>query len=252
MRLVSLNTWKAEGDHPRRLRAMAVGLQAMAPHVVALQEDLRTADGQIHTAQTLAHALGLPLHALPARAKRRRVGKVWVDSTAGLAVLSRRPVREQRALVLPQDPRDGERLAQCLRLEGEQEDWWLVNLHLSHLPDRADLRRAQLGVVLEALDRWAGAAPVVLCGDFNAAPQDLEIAGCVHPRGPLVDVFGGRTKCTHRTPEGAARDLDHIFLRMPAAAPAVAVHAATVVLDRADAHGVLPSDHFGVCADLSL
>ena len=49
-------------------------LAALAPDVVALQEDLRTADGQTHTAQTLARALGLHLHTLPARAKPRRVG----------------------------------------------------------------------------------------------------------------------------------------------------------------------------------
>ncbi len=252
MRLVSLNTWKGEGDLPRRLRAMVDGLAALAPDAVALQEDLCTADGQTHTAQTLARALGLHLHTLPARAKPRRVGTAWVDSTAGLAVLSRRPVLEQRALTLPQDPRDGERLAQCLRLTGVESDWWLVNLHLSHLPDRPDLRRDQLGLVLDAMDRWAGSAPVVLCGDFNAAPHDLELAAWVQPRGPLADVFGGRAKCTHRTPEGEARNLDHIFVRVTAATPAVAVHAAAVVLDRSDARGVLPSDHCAVCADLSL
>jgi endonuclease/exonuclease/phosphatase family metal-dependent hydrolase len=67
MRLVSLNTWKAEGDYVRRIDAMAAGLSALSPDVIALQEDLRTADGLTHTALALARALGLQLSWVPAR-----------------------------------------------------------------------------------------------------------------------------------------------------------------------------------------
>jgi endonuclease/exonuclease/phosphatase family metal-dependent hydrolase len=38
MRIVSLNTWKKEGDYSRRLPLMRDGLAAMAPDVVCLQE----------------------------------------------------------------------------------------------------------------------------------------------------------------------------------------------------------------------
>lgn len=251
MRLVSLNTWKAEGDYPSRVRAMAEGLAALSADVIALQEDLRTADGLAHTALALGRALGMHLSWVPARAKPRDVGLRRTMTTAGMAVLSRQPVLEQRVIGLPQDARDGERVAQCVRLAGEGGDWWLVNLHLTHLPDRADLRRAQLQEVLDAADRWEGTRPVVLCGDFNAAPEDPEIADWLQPRGPLGDVFAGRPKVTHHTEAGVALNLDHIFVRTAEGTPPVAVRSAAVVLDRPDAHGVLPSDHFGVCADLS-
>ena len=252
MRLVSLNTWKAGGDYPRRVRAMADGLAALSADVIALQEDLRTTDGLTHTALALGRTLAMHLTWVPARAKPRDVGLRRTMTTSGLAVLSRQPVLEQRVIGLPQDARDGERVAQCLRLAGEGGDWWLVNLHLTHLPDRADLRRAQVQEALDGVDRWAGTRPVVLCGDFNADPEDADIALWLHPRGPLGDVFAGCPKVTHHTEAGVARNLDHIFVRTADGAPPVAVRSAAVVLDRPDAHGVMPSDHFAVCADLSL
>jgi endonuclease/exonuclease/phosphatase family metal-dependent hydrolase len=252
MRLVSLNSWKAEGNYPARLRAMVEGLAALAPDVVALQEDLRTWDGQTHTARTLARALGMQLSWVPARAKPRKLGPRRVMSTAGLAVLSRAPVLEQRVLNLPQDDRDGERLAQCLRFRGNAGDWWLVNLHLCHLPDRADLRRAQLAHVLAALDTWAPVRRTVLCGDFNAEPDDPEMAASLWPNGPLSDAFAGRSKVTLRTGTGPGLNLDHILLRAKRGAGALEVSHAGVALDQPDAHGTLPSDHFAVFADLML
>lgn len=248
MRLVSLNTWKAEGDYPRRVEAMAQGLAALQADVIALQEDLRTADGLTHTARALARALGMQLSWVPARPKQRRVGLRRTLTTSGLAVISRQPVLEQRVLALQEDARDGERVAQCVRLPGPAGDWWLVNLHLTHLGDRADLRRQQLEAVLRMMDEVACAQAVVLCGDFNAGPDDAEIAGPLL-RGALRDAFAGMPKVTHVDAAGIERNLDHILFR-PAEGWAVDVGSATVVLDRPDRTGVWPSDHRGVSADL--
>jgi endonuclease/exonuclease/phosphatase family metal-dependent hydrolase len=252
MRLVSLNTWKAEGDYPRRIHAMAEGLLALDADVVALQEDLRTSDGLTHTALVLAQSLSMHLAWAPARLKQRQVALRRTATTSGLAVLSRQPVLEQQILALPEDPGDGERVAQCVRLSGDGGDWWLANVHLTHLPDRADLRRAQLQAVLSGLDGWAGDQPAVLCGDFNAAPGDPEIAACLPPHGPWTDAFAGRIKVTHIAASGQPCNLDHIFLRARAGDKPPAAGSATVALDRPGALGVVPSDHFAVCADLSL
>ncbi|MBA4261171.1 MAG: hypothetical protein C0443_03885 [Comamonadaceae bacterium] len=251
MRLVSLNTWKAEGDYPQRVRAMVDGLSALSADVIALQEDLRTADGLTHTALALGRALSMHLSWVPARAKPRRVGQHHTLTTSGLAVLSRRPVLEQRVLELPQDERDGERVAQCVRLPGAAGEGWLVNLHLTHLPDRADLRRAQLEVVLQAMGGLAAERPLVLCGDFNAEPGDPELAGFLQPGGPLVDVFAGRPKVTHLAASGQAFNLDHVFLRTMEAKRPFELGDARVALERPDQHGVMPSDHFAVCVDLA-
>ena len=251
MRLVSLNTWKGEGDYPRRVRAMIDGLAALTPDVIALQEDLRTRDGLTHTALDIARALHMHLSWVPARPKARTVGLRHAASTSGLAVLSRLPVTAQRVVALPEDSRDGQRLAQCVMLPVESGDCWLVNLHLTHLPDRADLRRSQLEHVLLALDGFAPGEPAVLCGDFNAAPDDPELSGFLQPEGPLVSVFAGQDKTTHWSAQGQALDLDHIFLHIGARrSPGTANHA-RVVLDEAGQQGVFPSDHRAVCVDLA-
>jgi endonuclease/exonuclease/phosphatase family metal-dependent hydrolase len=250
VRLVSLNTWKADGDYPRRVGAMTAGLAALSPDVVALQEDVRTSDGLTHTALTLARALSLQLSWAPARPKYRNVGLRRTLTTSGLAILSRQPALEQRVLALPEDARDGERIAQCVRLPGCAGDWWLVNLHLTHLPDRADLRRTQLEAVMQAVGDLARDQPVVLCGDFNAGPVDPEIARFLAPDGSLVDAFAGRSKVTRVTEAGLAFNLDHILLRRAHGRPPFEVSDARVALDRPGADGVMPSDHFAVCADL--
>lgn len=250
LRLVSLNTWKGEGDYPARLRAMATALAALNADVIALQEDLCCEEGGLHTAGALARALGLHLSTVPARRKPRRINGRDQDSSSGLAVLSREPAREQRVLALPQDARDGERVVQCVRLTHGRGHWWLINLHLTHLSDRADLRRAQLDTVLGALGDAAGREAVVLCGDFNAAPGDPEIGAFLLPHGPLRDAFGDQPKATHRDSAGAAFNLDHIWVHTGREAPPPTVRHAAVVLDRPDASGVMPSDHCAVCADL--
>lgn len=247
MRLVSLNTWKAEGDYPRRVQAMAQGLATLSADVIALQEDLRTADGLTHTALALARALGMQLSWVPARPKLRSVGLRRTPTTSGLAVLSRQPVLEHRVLALPADERDGERVAQAVRLPALHGGGWLVNLHLTHLADRADLRRQQLK---EALD-WAAAlapgGPVLVCGDFNAPATAFPT---VSTGNSLSDAFAGRSKVTHVTAEGEALDLDQVMVCQPRSAPSWRVRDPRVVMDTPGSQGVMPSDHFAVCVDL--
>lgn len=249
MRLVSLNTWKGDGDYPRRLKAMVKGLASLSPDLIALQEDVRTDDGRIHTAQTLAQALGLYLIWLPARAKHRQVGPHMEASTSGFAVLSREPILEQRVLTLPDDPRDGQRLAQCVQLPWALGGGWLINLHLTHLPDRPELRQAQLWHVVNELSVWAADERWLLCGDFNAGPADPEIAVCLWPNGPLNDVFSGVHKLTHVDAKGRGVNLDQIFWRAPPGR-GLTVHRAWVALDQPDENGARASDHSAVCADL--
>ena len=87
MRIVTLNTWKNEGDYPRRLALMRDGLAELAPDLVCLQECFANAGHD--TAAWLAAELGLDCHAAPARAKVRRHMGQDLQSTSGLAILAR-------------------------------------------------------------------------------------------------------------------------------------------------------------------
>jgi exodeoxyribonuclease-3 len=120
----------------------------------------------------------------------------------------------------------------------------------------------------------AGGAPVVLCGDFNVAPQDRDIHDparwdgaimCSEPeraalRGAvacgLVDAFralhpepGFFTWWDYRQlafPEDRGLRIDHIYL-----APALADRCVEASIDRSARKGVQPSDHAPVVIQLA-
>jgi endonuclease/exonuclease/phosphatase family metal-dependent hydrolase len=231
LRIVTLNTWKNEGDYRRRLELMAEGLAALSPDVVLLQEVF--AGGGCDTAASLARRLGMHVSCFPARLKRRQHLGRQVLSTSGLAVLSRSRAACQ-VLPLSSHPLDGERIAVRADLAGGLR---VLNLHLSHLGgELGDALRAQQ--LREALN-WAKAdwtGNLVVGGDLNAPAHDAclaELWACM--RRPLE--LGS-------TLHGAGPAIDHLVLL---GAPTSLRHR---VLTEADETGVRPSDHCGVLLEL--
>ena len=250
LRLVTLNTWKCDGHYAQRLQAMATQLKALAPDVVALQESFASANGQHDTARHLAQALGMERVLAPARQKRRECDGQAMDSSSGLAVLSRWPITRHEVLALPATPDDGERLALLCQLDTPHRPLTVASIHLTHLPQAHALRQTQLRSVMQHPWLHLPDQAAVVCGDFNANLQAEECRGFVAPLGEWLDVAGmaGLThKVTCPTPEGGGLDLDHVLSR--ADAP-VRWHSAQLALNQPDpASGVMPSDHLAVCVD---
>lgn len=238
MRIVTLNTWKCDGDYPRRLTRMSTGLAALAPDLVALQEVFIAPDLGGDTAAFLAQALGMHKAVLPLRRKQRLVEGRSVESWSGLAVLSREPILAQRVITLPSDPRDGERAALAVDLAWEGLRIILVALHLTHLGDAAPLRRRQWERIVAAT---ADVPTVLAAGDFNATADsfldDGRFQDCRRHLGlvPRPTLVGG----------GASDCLDHIFFSGGGALVPVGCHDAMTApnLDAA------ASDHCAVFAD---
>lgn len=174
MRLVTLNTWKGDGEYSLRLADMAAGLAALRPDVVTLQEALVAPAAGHDTAGTLAARLNMAAAALPLRHKPRSVEGQTVRCTSGLAVLSRWPVSSQRQVPLTTDPSDGERPALIAELDVGGRAVTVACLHLTHLRDADELRRRQWHEVLAALPRDR---PVVVAGDFNAPIEAFGLSG---------------------------------------------------------------------------
>lgn len=212
LRIVSLNTWKCEGPYRQRLGVMSATLRDLQPDVVMLQEAFASETGGADTAAQLAQALGLVATVAPARRKPRWFEGAEVDSSSGLALLTRQPPREQHVLALPADPRDGERIAQVVRLLHGGRALWLAHLHLTHLPDASALRSRQLGTVLSFCQTRAAGTRWVLGGDFNAGPGQAEFDGLLRPPWGLVQPWTHGPKITHRSDDGRALDLDHLLL----------------------------------------
>lgn len=245
MRIVTLNTWKNEGDYARRLGLMARGLQALGPDVVCLQECF-AAQG-FDTACALGKALGLFVAAQPARSKIRPHAGRPTLSTSGLAILSRWAAAGEERLALASDPRDGERIAQRLDLVTPAGGLRLLNLHLTHLrgPEGDRLRRRQLEDALA----WAGeghGGSLVVTGDLNAGSRDPALQAL----GPALDHDMPPTLLGPR--EGADADgrpaIDHAVLARPVG---WRVTGRARVLDGVDSEGWRASDHAGVMLDLA-
>lgn len=239
LRIVTLNTWKNEGDYARRLPLMRDGLAALASDVVCLQECF-VAEG-FDTAAWLAGELGFAQHAAPARGKPRRHDGRDLFSTSGLAILVRgAAVSAQRAL--SSHPVDGERIAQRLDLVSQGRPLRILNLHLTHLRNASELRARQLA---EALD-WASAdiaGGLVVAGDLNATAADSALAPLgLEPRPATLQ--GARVG--PEAPRGMA--IDHcVLLRAGPWREAGSLRGC----DTPDADGWFPSDHAAIGVELT-
>lgn len=229
MRLLTWNVWKNSPPYETRVRIIAAEIAAADPDIVLLQEAF--VGGGADTARDLGRALGLVATAAPARLKRRPHGGAMVDSTNGLAILSRRPVDFNRVVALPAHPDDPDRIAQIVRVGALV----VVNVHLTHLAGADALRRGQ---IVHLLDRLPEDKPTVVAGDLNAepegwAPRTLREAG--------FHDLAEAAPC----PTCGGRRIDFLLCR------GLPVQGATVraVGDR-PIHGIDGSDHVGVLAEL--
>lgn len=239
MRIVTLNTWKNEGDYRRRLQLMGDGLLALAPDIVCLQECF-AADG-VDTAGRLASELGFVAHLAPSRRKVRTHQGRDLGSTSGLAILARAQGVADR-LDLATHPADGERIAQRLDVEFEGRPLRVLNLHLTHLRGAQALRAQQLAEALA----WAGeglTGGLVVAGDLNAQAVDAALAPL--RLGPRPGTLQGAR--IGDGPVGLAA-IDHCVLHWPGPwREAADVRG----LDTPDAEGWYPSDHAAVGLDLA-
>ncbi len=161
-----------------------------------------------------------------------------------------------------------DRSAGRVRVQIEGTSLSFVNLHLHHEVPDAAIRAEQVGRLVDWLGADPGAgggsgpgrpAAEIVVGDFNADPAEPAYARMVAAgfRSALLEANGAEPAVTWPSGlEGPAIDtdgdpscLDYIWLR-----GTVSVEAARVVFDRpaADDPGLLPSDHFGLCARLRL
>jgi endonuclease/exonuclease/phosphatase family metal-dependent hydrolase len=179
----------------------------------------------------------------------------WLMCGSGLGALSRLSVLETDRLSLPCDPADGERVAQLLAFDWDGQLLLVVNLHLSHLRGRDDLRRDQMRTLFDHpwFEReWQAR---LIAGDFNTIPSGLpalfDVATGWHSRDSYITGGGDEARATVPVdaPPGEGFCVDYIIsiARQPGAHPEFR-DTAIVLADPTD--GVYPSDHRGVMVDL--
>jgi len=252
LKVATFNTWNCQGRFDCRQPLMVEGLRALDADVLLLQEVFSQAPGGFDFGRCLAQDLGLHIASVPARKKLRKFNKTPLLSHSGLAVLAKTPVRPVTTVPLPEDRHDGERLGQIARLDWQGLNLVIANVHLSHLADADDLRRRQLMALLGRVP--VGYDLLVLGGDMNMDTAHADLAKLRQDYGFAQAAFGpgAHPQSTLNPiarvgPHGGV--IDHLFVKA-AADHRVCAHA-RLALDEADPkHGIFPSDHKGLVAEV--
>lgn len=246
-RIVSINTGKGDGAYRRRIELLGSGLSALQPDLVLLQESLKSADGNLDTTQQLADRLAMHPSYVPARFKGREVEGAWHDTWSGMGLLSRSVPDAVVPVVLPQDERDGDRIALVARFG----DLAIANLHLTHLrgEDASLLRRKQIETLLSS-EMLLTAKRVLIGGDFNTPLAGIRDLLSSIGDWTAIDAFGDqlidRATVPVTRPMSEGYCIDFIFALIRDGEPIPAFIDSRVVLGEADEGGVYPSDHRGI------
>jgi endonuclease/exonuclease/phosphatase family metal-dependent hydrolase len=179
-----------------------------APDVVALQElDVgRSRSGWIDQAQSIARHLEMEFHFHPALSIE--------EELYGNAVFSTLPLRLIRAERLPEPSGLGQlepRGALWVAIEIGDAEVQIINTHLGLLPGE---RRVQAQALLggDWIGGMEGAAPKILCGDFNALPSSRVYRSLsAHLRDAQKTLHEQRPSRTYFGRYPTAR-IDHVFV----------------------------------------
>ncbi len=257
-RLLSINTWKGEGSYDWRMQMMARDLYALEPDVICLQEAVRTVDFQIDTAGYLADILEMEKIYAPARLKSRDIEKFEFLCHSGLAILSTTPIDRHWLTSMPTSGDDPERMALSGQMYHGNELITVTNLHLTHLPGKDDLRHEQFSAIIAENAVVAESSHWFCCGDYNCHIERTRLATLAEKAGlQIVDCYlagGGQLPGETLVRTGGAPEtsrVDYIFHLLKHGKKSPAFDHGQVVLDTADFEGCYPSDHFGVCVDIT-
>jgi endonuclease/exonuclease/phosphatase family metal-dependent hydrolase len=263
----TLNIWHDQQDWPARRAVMLDTLRALSPDVLFLQEVLQK-EGLPNQARQLADSLGWAyvFASVDPRDSKKRYGN---------AILTRHRIVATHETKLA--PLDDYRVAAHARLEiaGRSVDSYVTHLH--HTAEGANIRARQVESLLAFIDSTRGKGALLIGGDFNAAPDQPELApvhlrfvdsfAAVHPE--LADPGAGNAHAAGTQDSGdsaggpatrgaeqravttlnpaighAPRRIDYVFVEPQYLRPV----AAAIFLDAPTATGVWASDHFGVWA----
>ena len=257
IRVMTINTWKCDGNYEKRLTLMAEQLKALSPGVVACQECFSSNEAQADTLKFLAKALNMNACFLPARFRKRIFKDNWVQSFSGLGILSAFQLEALEDYTLPEVPGDEPRKLQLAEIVLPGNDKMLIaNTHLTHLRN-TELRKEQASFVAEKVSAFEAYKYKVVCGDFNAAPGSVELKALV-TKAKAIDCYTAGAGAEPRYSLAEAYDrgikicVDHIFVLPYPGTNTYPdfVNSAIVLNSKDNEKGIYPSDHFGISTAL--
>ena len=258
LRVLSWNLWWRFGPWEARFPAIQATIRGLDPDVIALQEVWGEPDAD-SSASKLAEALGY---------EHVYAHRLVLDGIQfGNAVLSRWPIVDTETWPLPARPdAEEQRTLLLAEVDGPRGRLQVFCTHLNWRFDHSDVRQDQVRYICERIaERRPRAFAPILCGDMNAPPDSTEMwmlnGKTTLPVPNLVfqdawEMAGdgpGHTWSNEnpyaRLDLEAARRIDYVYAGWPRAGGAGHVTSCRVIgQDAID--GVVPSDHYGVLAEL--
>jgi beta-glucosidase len=244
--VVTLNLYHDKEAWPERRPAIVAALRELRPDVIALEEVIGNENVR-NQAESLAEELGYE-HTFSS------VDPVGSPKRYGNAILTRHPVIRRGWKRLR--PLDDSRTAAYVRIAlGDRA----VNVYVTHLhntPEGVSIRAQQVTDLLAFVRETGGGAPSIVAGDLNAESGSPELDA-------LADGFVSSYDVLHpgadREPQAHAtlnphffpadhRRIDHVYFERGRFAPL----ESRIILNRANAAGRWPSDHFGLMTRVRL
>jgi endonuclease/exonuclease/phosphatase family metal-dependent hydrolase len=254
---MTLNIWNYNDPWPRRRDLIVEAVSQVGPDVIGFQEirhDGALDDDGRNQAEQLAERLSeyRYIHQ-PAQPDPE------ADRWEGLAIFSRLPIASSSHVLLsrdPDDPRDNhQRIVLCAELQTPAGSAHFFNTHLSL--SRA-ARSRTVREISAFTSRYPESLPHVLVGDFNETPDSDPVQHLLGEGGfsdTWVAANGGDPGCTFdsRNPyaelDDGGKRIDYIFMSTSGLGRLVSCRR---VADRADTEGHLPSDHYGLAAEVRI
>ena len=251
--IITINTWKGEGDYRNRIRHLAAALKTLNPDVILCQECFRCDDKNADSLAQLAIAMGMAYDYVPARKKKRYFEGEWVLSESGLGLLTKYKILGSQSFQLPALQNDEERKIQQVQLQTPNGwNFSVFNVHLTHIESPENHRLQQIEYLASLLQERKG-LPFFVGGDFNLLPSSFEIATLkdkANLKDCSEDFFSAQNRysLTEAYEKGEKICVDYIFCPLGLVdEKRFNVREATVVLDKKDLlGGNYPSDHFGI------
>ena len=193
------------------------------------------------------------------------------DIDEGLAILSRFPIVDRRVHELPHALPTERRILLGATVQTPEGPLELYTTHLNYRLTDGGKREDQVVAIDAHIAASSSELPKVLMGDFNATPDSDEIRFLrgLHTSAGRRTFWQDAWERRHGRADGFTwaranpytmrlrwlerdRRIDYIFVGPLKRDGRGVVHDCRIVLDVAHADGVLPSDHFGLSAEMLL
>jgi endonuclease/exonuclease/phosphatase family metal-dependent hydrolase len=204
LKIVTINTWKSEGDYDARMTHLTKALYDLKPDLIFLQECFEAPLIDRDTIRAINSNLNYHLDFIQAREKIREFDDTSIQSFSSMGILSRLPIINSYHYPLPLAQGDEMRFGQEIEILLENGKTGIfTNVHLTHINTKDAIRFEQIKTITERIKANQDKLQII-GGDFNCTILSTEIQylmkeanliesfSFIHPDTPhitLVDYF---------------------------------------------------------------